>query len=112
MTLFQKIIDREIPARIIYEDDRALAFHDINPQAPFHALVIPKKPITSLASAAPEDASVLGHLLLVAAQVARDEGLEPGGYRVVTNIGADAGQSVFHLHLHVLGGRGLTWPPG
>jgi len=110
MTLFTKIIQREIPADIVYEDDVALAFRDIAPQAPVHVLVIPKEPVQSLATA--EDTHMLGHLMGVARDVARSEGLEEQGYRVVTNIGTDGGQSVFHLHLHVLGGRTLSWPPG
>ena len=110
MTLFTKIIQREIPADIVYEDDVAIAFRDIAPQAPVHVLVIPKEPVQSLATA--EDAKMLGHLMGVARDIARTEGLEERGYRVVTNIGADGGQSVFHLHLHVLGGRKLSWPPG
>jgi histidine triad (HIT) family protein len=112
MTIFQKIIDREIPADIVYEDDRALAFRDIDPQAPVHVLVIPKKAIANVAGAADEDAALLGHLLLVARDVAKQEGLAEGGYRIVANNGRDGGQEVFHLHLHVLGGRRLSWPPG
>ena len=111
MTLFDKIIDREIPADIVYEDDRALAFRDIAPQAPTHVLVIPKKRIRSIADAQDDDGDLLGHLMLVARNVAKSEGLATG-YRIVTNIGGDGGQSVDHLHLHVLGGRQLTWPPG
>ncbi|HHO53001.1 MAG TPA: histidine triad nucleotide-binding protein [Deltaproteobacteria bacterium] len=112
MTIFQKIIDREIPADIVYEDDLALAFRDVDPQAPVHVLVIPKKPLVNVAGASEEDRSLLGHLLLVVRDVARQEGLVEGGYRVVTNNGTDGGQSVDHLHLHVLGGRQMTWPPG
>jgi histidine triad (HIT) family protein len=111
MTIFKKIIDKEIPAKIVYEDDRCLAFEDIAPQAPTHVLVIPKKEIPSLAHATAEDEALLGHLMLVAAKVAQDRGLD-GGFRVVTNAGPDGGQSVDHLHLHVLGGRQLAWPPG
>lgn len=110
MSIFQKIIDREIPADIVYEDEQALAFRDIHPQAPVHVLVIPKRPIASLGQAQEQDAALLGHLLLVAGRVARAEGL--ADFRVVTNSGVGAGQSVFHLHLHVLGGRRLGWPPG
>ncbi|NEO55621.1 MAG: histidine triad nucleotide-binding protein [Okeania sp. SIO3B5] len=110
-TLFSKIIRREIPADIVYEDDMALAFKDINPQAPVHILVIPKKPIPRLADAVPEDHSLMGHLLLTAKRVAQEAGLE-NGYRVVINNGAEAGQTVFHLHLHILGGRQMQWPPG
>ena len=110
-TIFQRIIDKEIPAKIVYEDDRSLAFHDVNPHAPTHVLIIPKKPLPSLAAAAPEDEGLLGHLLLVAQQVAQQQGLHDG-FRVVINTGSDAGQTVFHLHLHLLGGRTLGWPPG
>lgn len=112
MTIFAKIIRKEIPAQILHEDELALAFRDIQPVAPAHFLVIPKKPIVSLAEATPDDAALLGHLMVVAAKVAAAEGLAATGYRVVTNSGADAGQSVFHLHLHVIGGRPLRWPPG
>lgn len=112
MSIFQQIIDRQIPARIVFEDDRALAFHDVRPQAPVHVLIIPKKPLVNVASAGPEDEALLGHLMLVAARVAREQGLEPGGYRLVTNIGVDGGQTVYHLHIHLLGGRAMGWPPG
>lgn len=111
-TIFGKIIRREIPADIVYEDDRALAFRDVAPQAPVHILVIPKQPIANLAAAQPDDRDLLGHLLWVVAEVARQEGLEADGYRVVTNNGLQAGQTVFHLHFHLLGGRSLAWPPG
>ncbi len=111
-TIFGKIIRREIPATIVYETEKVLAFRDINPVAPVHILVIPKREIPSLAHARVEDASLLGELLLAAAEVARQEGLEEGGYRVVTNIGDEGGQTVFHLHLHVIGGRSMEWPPG
>ena len=110
-TIFSKIIQRQIPADILFEDDRCLAFRDIHPQAPTHFLVIPKKPIPSLAAAEPQDLPLLGHLMAVAARVAAEQGLDTG-YRVVTNIGQDGGQSVDHLHLHILGGRSLAWPPG
>ena len=110
-TIFSKIINREIPADIVYEDDHALAFRDINPQAPLHVLVIPKKPIDMLSSALAEDQEVLGYLMLTAAKVARQEGYGDA-FRLVVNNGADAGQTVFHLHIHVLGGRSLSWPPG
>ena len=112
MTIFQKIIDGEIPVSKVYEDDQVLAFHDIQPQAPVHILVIPKKPIVSAATAQPEDEAPMGKLMLAAAQVARQEGLEEDGYRLVTNIGREGGQSVYHLHIHVLGGRQMVWPPG
>ena len=111
MTLFEKIITREIPADIIYEDDLVLAFNDINPQAPTHVLVIPKKPIPRIAEAVPDDHQVLGHLLLKAREVAAELNLE-NGYRLVINNGPDGGESVPHLHLHILGGRALNWPPG
>jgi histidine triad (HIT) family protein len=110
-TIFSKIINREIPAEILHDDELSLAFRDISPQAPTHFLVIPKKPIVSLATAEAADQMLLGHLMLVAARVAASEGLADG-YRVVTNIGSDGGQSVAHLHLHVLGGRACGWPPG
>ncbi len=110
-TIFAKIIDRTIPANIVHEDDLCLAFHDISPQAPVHVLVIPQKPIVSLAHAAGEDADLLGHLLHTATNVARTLSLD-AGYRVVINTGRDGGQSVDHLHLHLLGGRPLNWPPG
>ncbi|MGV0108183.1 histidine triad nucleotide-binding protein [Nostoc sp. DSM 114160] len=110
-TIFSKIIRREIPADIVYEDNLALAFKDIHPQAPVHILVIPKKPIATLAEAESEDHTVLGHLLLTAKRVAEEAGLK-NGYRVVINAGDDGGQTVDHLHLHILGGRQLNWPPG
>jgi len=109
-TIFQKIIDRQIPANIVYEDDRALAFADIHPQAPVHVLVIPKKAMARLDEAVEEDREILGHLLLVAKEVAAQQGLKD--FRLVLNNGAGAGQSVFHLHVHVLGGRPFAWPPG
>jgi histidine triad (HIT) family protein len=112
MTLFEKIIAREIPADIVYEDDLVLAFNDINPQAPVHVLVIPKKPIPRIAEAEPEDHQVLGHLLLKAREIAADLGLHENGFRLVINNGKDGGESVPHLHLHILGGRSMAWPPG
>jgi len=112
MTIFGKIIDREIPADIVYEDDLCLAFRDINPVAPTHILIIPKKAIAALAEVQGSDHSVLGHLMVKASEIAREEGLEDGGYRVVINNGEGAGQTVSHLHLHLLGGRSFTWPPG
>lgn len=112
MTIFTKVIDREIPADIVYEDDLCLAFRDINPAAPVHILVIPKRAIPKLAEAKGEDHAILGHLLIKASEIARSEGLEEGGYRVVINNGEGAGQTIFHLHLHLLGGRPFTWPPG
>jgi histidine triad (HIT) family protein len=112
MTLFEKIIARQVPAKIVYEDDLVLAFHDIKPVAPTHVLVVPKKPIPRLAEAKPEDHKILGHLLLKAAEVARQLGLEKDGYRLVINNGPHAGESVPHLHCHILGGRAMAWPPG
>jgi len=109
-TIFGKIARGEADAKIVYEDDRALAFRDLNPQAPTHVLVIPRQPIARLSEAADEDALLLGHLMQVASKVAKQEGLTD--YRLVVNDGAGAGQTVFHLHLHVIGGRALKWPPG
>lgn len=111
-TLFEKIVTREIPAQIIYEDDRVLAFRDINPQAPTHALIVPKKPIPRVAEAKTEDRELLGYLLLKAAEVAGKLGLAQGGFRLVINNGADGGETVPHLHVHILGGRYMQWPPG
>jgi histidine triad (HIT) family protein len=110
-TIFSKIIRREIPADIVYEDDLAIAFRDINAQAPVHILVIPKKTIPKLADAQPEDQALLGHLLLVVQRIAAQEGLTQG-YRTVINTGDNGGQTVYHLHLHILGGRFMKWPPG
>ena len=112
MTIFAKILAGEIPADKVYEDDDVIAFRDVSPQAPTHVLVIPRKPLVSVADAKPEDAELLGKLLLAAAQVAREQGLEEDGYRLVTNVGRLGGQSVYHLHIHLLGGRQLRWPPG
>jgi histidine triad (HIT) family protein len=110
-TIFSKVIRREIPADIVYEDELCLAFRDINPQAPTHVLLIPKKEIDSLTSADGADQALLGHLMLAAAKVARQLGVGDA-FRLVVNNGAEAGQSVFHLHLHILAGRKLRWPPG
>ena len=110
-TIFRRIIDREVPADIVYEDELCLAFRDVSPQAPTHILVIPKQELPSLAHATDADAGLLGHLLAVAGKVAKEQKLDQG-YRVVVNCGRDGGQSVDHLHLHLLGGRGLSWPPG
>ncbi len=110
-TLFEKIIAREIPAAIVHEDAHCIAFRDVHPQAPVHVLVVPRRPIPSLDAITAEDAPLIGHLFVVATQVAAAEGLADG-YRTVFNVGADGGQTVTHLHLHVLGGRRLTWPPG
>ena len=110
-TIFSRIIRREIPARIEYEDDLCLAFHDVAPQAPVHLLVIPKQPIPSLVEVTDADKPLLGHLVAVASSLARKLGLDDG-YRLVVNCGRDGGQSVHHLHVHLLGGRSLGWPPG
>jgi histidine triad (HIT) family protein len=109
--IFCKITAKEVPARIVHEDETSVAFHDINPQAPVHVLVIPRKHFTSAEEAGEADEPVLGHLHRVAAKLARDLNLA-AGYRIVVNTGAEAGQSVFHLHLHLLGGRPMRWPPG
>ena len=111
-TIFAKIIRREIPAKIVYENENVLAFHDVSPQAPTHILIIPKKPLKDLASADESDKNLLGELLLAVRQIAKQQGLEQDGYRVVINTGSKAGQTVFHLHLHLLGGRSFSWPPG
>ncbi|MDH3647591.1 MAG: histidine triad nucleotide-binding protein [Gammaproteobacteria bacterium] len=109
-SLFTRIIDREIPSEIVFEDELCIAIRDISPQAPLHVLVVPKKPIAKLSDGTADDAELIGHLMLKAAAIASDEGFED--FRVVVNNGAAAGQSVFHLHVHVLAGRGLNWPPG
>lgn len=111
-TIFQKIIDREIPAKIAHEDELCIAIHDVNPQAPVHVLVIPKQLIPRLDEATPADQGVLGHLLLTAGKLARQLGLAESGYRLVINNGRDGGESVPHLHVHLLGRRPLAWPPG
>lgn len=110
-TIFKRIIDKEIPANIVYEDDRCLAFHDVNPQAATHVLIIPKKEIPSLADIDEADRDLLGHLLVITSRLAKKLGLD-SGYRTVINSGPDGGQTVDHLHIHLLGGRPLTWPPG
>jgi histidine triad (HIT) family protein len=110
--LFCKIANRDIPASIVYEDARVLAFTDVNPQAPTHVLVIPKRHIPSLNEISVEDDQILGELVRRAATIAKDRGLSAGGFRTVFNTNRDAGQTVFHLHLHLLGGRSMTWPPG
>ena len=109
-TVFKRIIDGEIPAEIIYEDEQCIAIRDISPQAPLHVLVIPKKPVAKVSDGTAEDEALFGHLMLTAANIARGEGYED--FRLVVNNGAAAGQSVFHVHVHVLAGRGLSWPPG
>lgn len=111
LTIFTKIINREIPAEIVFEDDLCLAFRDVSPQAPVHVLLIPKKPLESLDALADEDRDLASHLLLTVPKVAAQLGLS-NGYRTVVNTGAEGGQTVFHLHIHIMGGRGMTWPPG
>ena len=110
-SIFQRIIDKEIPAKIVYEDDRCLAFHDVAPQAPTHILVIPKRPILSVATIEDGDAELIAHLWVVIRNIAKEQKLDRG-YRVVVNCGRDGGQSVDHLHFHLFGGRQMTWPPG
>ena len=111
-TIFSKIIKREIPADILFENESVLAFKDISAQAPHHILVVPKKPLKGLADASSADKDLLGEMLLAVAAIARELGLEASGYRVVINNGAGAGQTVFHLHMHLLAGRAFNWPPG
>lgn len=111
-TLFERIGDGEVPAQIVYQDDKVVAFRDIKPAAPTHVLIVPRKPIPRIAEARPEDHQVLGHLMLKAAQVAEQLGLKESGYRLVINSGPDASESVPHLHLHIIGGRKMSWPPG
>ena len=110
--LFCRIARREIPASVVYEDDRVLAFNDINPQGPTHVLVIPKQHIATLNDLSPEHDAIVGELVRRAATIARDRGIDSGGFRVVLNTNRDAGQTVFHIHLHLIGGRSLAWPPG
>ena len=110
-TIFERICAREIPAKLVYEDEEVVAFRDINPQAPTHVLIVPRRVIARLADVAPGDQMLLGHLLLKAAEVAKSLGLT-NGYRLVFNCGPDAGEAVPHLHCHLLGGRSMSWPPG
>nr|XP_046146558.1 histidine triad nucleotide-binding protein 1 [Oncorhynchus gorbuscha] len=110
-TIFGKIIRKEIPAKILFEDDQCIAFHDVTPQAPTHFLVVPRKPIVQLSKAEDSDAALLGHMVIVAKKCAEQIGL-PKGYRLILNDGPDGGQSVYHIHIHVMGGRQLGWPPG
>jgi histidine triad (HIT) family protein len=110
--LFCRIIRKEIPASIVYEDDHVLAFNDINPQAPLHALIVPRRHVDSLNALAPEDDALVGEMVRRAAAIAREKGFADRGFRTVFNTNAEAGQTVFHIHLHLLAGRGLTWPPG
>jgi len=111
-TLFEKIIAGEIPAQIVYQDDQCVAFRDIDPKAPIHILIVPRRAIPRMAAAAPEDEALIGHLLVTAAQVARQEGIADSGFRLVINNGPDGGETVPHLHVHLLGGREMGWPPG
>lgn len=110
--LFCKIVAREIPATILHEDDQVIAFRDVNPQAPTHALIIPRRHIATLNELQGSDSVLVGHMLFTATQVARAEGIENSGFRVVMNCNEDGGQTVFHIHLHLLGGRAMRWPPG
>ncbi|QER42402.1 histidine triad nucleotide-binding protein [Thermodesulfobacterium sp. TA1] len=110
--IFCKIATQEIPAKVVYEDEKVIAFHDINPQAPYHILVIPKKHLSTLLELTEEDKELIGHIYLVINQIAKDLGFAERGYRVVVNCKEEAGQTVFHLHFHVLAGRGMGWPPG
>ncbi|MEI8310266.1 MAG: histidine triad nucleotide-binding protein [Verrucomicrobiota bacterium] len=112
MTLFEKIIAREIPADIVFEDDQCLAFRDISPRAPVHILVVPKRVIPRASDSLPDDEEVLGHLLVTAGRIARSEGVADSGFRLVINNGPDGGETVPHLHVHLLGGRAMDWPPG
>jgi histidine triad (HIT) family protein len=112
MTLFEKIVARQIPAKVVFEDEEILAFHDVNPQAPTHVLIIPKRVIPRIAEAQTSDGPLLGRLLLTAKQIAVDLGLAETGYRLVINCGSNGGETVPHLHLHLLGGRPMHWPPG
>ncbi len=112
MTIFKKIIDKEIPAKIVYEDEVCLAFRDIQAQAPVHILLIPKKEIRSMAEVTTADEKILGHMMVKASEIAAAEGLAKDGYRLVVNTNENGGQSVFHLHIHIMGGRAMQWPPG
>lgn len=112
MTLFEKIVAREIPARIVHEEDDLLAFHDIAPQAPVHILIVPKQVIPRIGEATPEQAELLGRMLLAAGKIAKEAGVDESGYRIVINHGSQGGETVPHLHMHLLGGRQMTWPPG
>ncbi|QJE97679.1 histidine triad nucleotide-binding protein [Luteolibacter luteus] len=111
-TLFEKICDREIPADVVYEDELCVAFRDIAPQAPVHLLVVPRKPIPRIAEAGDEDQELIGHLFLTARKVAKEQGLAEKGFRIVVNNGPDGGEAVPHLHIHILAGRQMKWPPG
>jgi histidine triad (HIT) family protein len=112
MTLFEKIVAREIPADVVFEDELCLAFRDISPQAPVHILLVPKRAIPRIAGSSSSDSDLLGHLLLTASRIAKSEGIAETGFRLVINNGPDGGETVPHLHIHILGGRELAWPPG
>lgn len=112
MSIFKKIINKEIPAKIVYEDEICLAFHDVDPQAPVHVLLIPKKEIRSLADTSAADKEILGHMMVTAGEIAKQLGVAEDGFRLVANTNANACQTVFHLHFHIIGGRQMTWPPG
>lgn len=111
-TIFKKIIDKELKTDLIYEDDICLAFKDISPQAPVHILIIPKKEIVSMAEVKEEDKNILGHMMVQASKIAKEQGLDSKGFRLVVNTKEDGGQTVYHLHIHLLGGRKFSWPPG
>lgn len=111
-SIFTKIINREIPAKIVFEDDTCIAFHDISPQAPVHVVITSKKEIRSLADIEPGDEKILGHMLAATSQIAKKLNIDKNGYRVVINTNDDGGQTIFQIHMHLLGGRALTWPPG
>ena len=111
-TIFSKIINKEIPAEIVYEDDELLAFNDINPQAPVHILIIPKKEIKTLNDIEPKDQEIMGRMILLAKDLAKENNIDKSGYRTIFNCNDDGGQTVFHIHLHLIGGRSLNWPPG
>jgi len=111
-SIFTKIIKREIPAAIVYEDDECIAFRDIDPKAPVHILLVPKKEIPSLAQVTENDKTLLGHLMVKASEIAKAEGISDSGYRVVVNTNKEGGQEVYYIHMHILGGRQMTWPPG
>ena len=111
-TIFSKIINKEIPAEIVYEDDELLAFNDINPQAPVHILIIPKKEIKTLNDIQPKDQEIMGRMMLLAKDLAKENNIDKSGYRTIFNCNDDGGQTVFHIHLHLIGGRSLNWPPG
>ncbi len=112
MTIFDKIINKEIPAQIVFEDEKCLAFRDINPQAPVHVLLIPKRPIPTMNDVQPSDAELMGYLMVKAPEIAKQLGVAEKGYRLVINTNAHAGQTVSHIHIHIIGGRALSWPPG